>query len=165
MTTQTAIHRGVKRFDLFFIRRFTIYDLRIYDLLFNFQIDDFDTGSLQQVDAICQTVLLTIYHPLDTRLDDEFGTLNTGRGRDIDGGTVAVIIRTGEFRNGIGLGMEHVRLRHIVLILADILKTCGRSVVAVADDHLILDHQSTHLTARAVGVLCPNTRHSQIAFI
>ena len=51
-------------------------------------------GTFQEVYAICQTIFLTIYHPLDARLDNQFGTLYTGRCGDVDGSTFAVIVRT-----------------------------------------------------------------------
>ena len=65
--------------------------------------DHLDACTAQQVDAIGEPILLAIDHPTDACLDDEFGTLDTGGCRDIDGGTVAVVIATGEFRDRISL--------------------------------------------------------------
>ena len=127
--------------------------------------DHLDACTAQQVDAIGEPILLAIDHPTDAGLDDEFGTLDTGRGRDIDGGTVAVVVATGEFRDRISLSMKHIGLGDVVLILSHILKPAGRSVITVTDDHLVLDHQRTDLTAHAVGVLSPDARHPQIAHI
>ena len=59
--------------------------------------------------------------------------------------------------------MQHVRLRHVVLILADILESAGRAVIAVADNHAVLHHQRANLTTLAVAVLCPDAGHLQIA--
>ena len=42
------------------------------------EIDHFYSSPFQEVDAVRETVFLTIYHALDTRLDDEFGTLDAG---------------------------------------------------------------------------------------
>ena len=39
------------------------------------QVYDFDTGTLEQFDAIGKAVFLAIHHTLDTSLDDELGTL------------------------------------------------------------------------------------------
>ena len=58
-----------------------------------------------------------------------------------------------------------VGLRHVVVVLADVLESRRRAVVAVADDHLVLHHQSPHLPADAVGVLGPYTGHAQIALV
>ena len=36
-----------------------------------------DASSLHEFDAVIESVFLGIYHALDARLDDEFGTLDT----------------------------------------------------------------------------------------
>jgi hypothetical protein len=61
--------------------------------------------------------------------------------------------------------MKDVGLGAIVFGLAIVLKAGGGSVIAVADDHLVLDEQATYLTALAVGVLRPNGGHAEIAVI
>lgn len=65
MTTLIAINRGMKRllfFSFIFVR---------------INIDCFNTGTFQQVDTICQTILFAIDDPFDTGLYNEFCTLDT----------------------------------------------------------------------------------------
>ena len=114
---------------------------------------------------IGEAVFLAINHTLDTSLDDKLGTLDAWRSGNVDGGAIAVVIATRQFSNGIGLGMKHVRLGYVVVVLTHVLKAAGSAVVTIADNHLILYHQRTNLTALAVGVLSPNTCHTQIAYV
>ena len=126
---------------------------------------DLDTSTLQQVDTVGETILLTIHHTADPSLYNQLGTLDTRRGRDVNRRAVAVVVATCQLRDGIGLCMEYIGLGDIIVVLAHILKTTRRTVIAVADDHLVLHHQGTDLTALAVGILCPNARHTQVALI
>ena len=125
----------------------------------------FDASATQEVDAIGQTIFLAIDDATDASLDDEFGTLDAGRGGDIDSSAIAIVIATGQLRDGISLGMEHVGLGDVVVVLAHVLEAAGRTVITIADDHLVLDHQGTDLTALAVGVLGPDACHAEIAGI
>ena len=61
--------------------------------------------------------------------------------------------------------MKHIGIRHIVLILTYIGESGGRPVVAVGDDHLLLNYQSSHFPAPAIGILTPYTGHPQVAGI
>ena len=61
--------------------------------------------------------------------------------------------------------MQDVRLGDIVLILAYILKSTGRAIVSIADDHLVLDDQCPHLAALAITILSPDTCHSEVSVV
>ena len=52
---------------------------------------------------------------------------------------------------------------HSVVVLADVLETAGRAIVAVADNHAVLNHKGTHLSPLAVTILRPYPSHLQIA--
>ena len=75
---------------------------------------------------------------------------------------IAVVAAARQLGDGVCLGMEHVGFGHIVL-LTDILEAAGGSVVSIADDHLVLDHQSTYLSALAITVFCPNASHTKVS--
>mgnify|MGYP000737813927 CR=1 FL=1 len=68
-------------------------------------------GAPQQVDAVGEPVLLGIDHAPYACLDDEFGTLDAGRGGDVERGLVAVVAAARQFGDGVGLGVEHVGVR------------------------------------------------------
>ena len=61
--------------------------------------------------------------------------------------------------------MQDVRLGDTRLVLADILKAAGRTIVAVADDHTLFYYEGSYLTALAIRVLCPDAGHVQIALV
>ena len=60
--------------------------------------------------------------------------------------------------------MEDVRLRHAVL-LADVLEARRRAVVAIADNHLVLDDKRSDLAALAIAVLAPYLSHAQVSAV
>ena len=124
-----------------------------------------DVGTAQQVDAVGEAVVLAVYDTADASLDDEFGTLDAGRGGYVDGGTVAVVVAAGELRDGIGLSVEDVGLGDVVVVLADILESARRTVIAVADNHAVFYYQRAYLTTLAIGVLGPNASHLQISLV
>ena len=127
--------------------------------------DDFDASTAEEIDAIGETVLTGVDDALDTTLDDELGTLDARAVGDVEGSTIARIVALGDLGDGIGFGMEDVGLGAIVFGLAIVLEACGRAVVAIADDHLFLDDETTYLTTLAVGVFGPNGGHAEIAVI
>ena len=67
-------------------------------------------------------------------------TFQTWGGCDIERCAVAVVVAASQFSDGIGLGMEDVRLCHIAIILTDVLKTTGGAIVAITDNHLVFNH-------------------------
>jgi hypothetical protein len=69
------------------------------------EIYHLDTGALQELYAIRQTVFLTIDDSFEPSLYDEFGTLDAGRSRDVDGGTVRVVRTACQFGDGIGFSV------------------------------------------------------------
>ena len=109
--------------------------------------------------------MFRIDHSLDACLNDEFGTFDAGRGSDIEGGTVAGVVGTCQFGDGVGLGMKHVGLGHVAVVLADIFKTGRGAIVAIGDDGFVLDDKCSHLSAFTVGVLSPNSCHAYITAI
>ncbi len=127
--------------------------------------DAFDADAAQQVEPLFRTVLVAVDHAPDAGLDDEFRALDAGGRRNVERRTVAVVGRLGDLRNGVRLGMEHVGFRAPRLVLADVLEARGRAVVAVRNDHLVLDDQRSHLAAHAVGVLGPDACHPQVAHV
>jgi hypothetical protein len=127
--------------------------------------DDFNAGAAKEVDAVGETVLTGVDDTLDATLDNEFGTLDAGTVGDVESGTIARIMTLGDLSDGVGFGMEYVGLGAIVFGLAIVLEACGRAVIAVADDHLFLDNETTYLTALAIGVFGPDSGHTQIAVI
>ena len=46
-----------------------------------------------------------------------------------------------------------------------VLESARRTVISVADDHLVLHHQCTHFAPLAVAVFRPDAGHAQIAQI
>ena len=133
--------------------------------LFALHINHLDASSFQQVDAVGQSVFLTIDHTLDTGLDDEFGTFYARRGRDIERRAVAIVGAAGEFGDGIGFGVKYIGLGNVVLVLTYILKSARSTVIAVADDHFVFHHEGAHLPSLAVAVFCPYLRHAQVALV
>ena len=127
--------------------------------------DDFDACATEEIDAIGKTVFTGVDDALDATLDDEFGTLDAGAVGDVESGAIARIVALGNLGDGIGFGMENVGLGTIVFSLAIVLEACGRAIVAVADNHLFLDDETTYLTTLTVGVFGPNGGHTQIAVI
>ena len=125
-------------------------------------MDDLDAGAAQQVHTVVHAVILAENNSADTGLDDEFAALHAGRSGDIEGRPVAAVVAAGHLGDGIGLGMQHVGLGVIGILLTHVLKPGGCTVIAVADDHLVLDQQRAHLSTAAIGVLGPNLRHAQV---
>lgn len=152
--------RGINRllFLLFIV-------IIVIDVFVGIEVNSFDLRSLEEVDTIGEPILLAVDDTLDTGLDNELGALYTRRCSDVERGAVGVVAAPGEFRYGIGLGMEDIGLGDVILILADILKTARSTIVAVGDNHLVLDDEGTHLPPNAVAVLSPYTGHAQIAVV
>ena len=70
----------------------------------------------------------------------EFITFYARRGCDIECRILTVVPASGEFRDGIGFCMEHIRLRYTCFILTNVLETTWCSVVTIADYHLIFHY-------------------------
>ncbi len=134
-------------------------------ILVHFHQHHLDAGAAEQVDAVGQAVLLAVDHPFDACLDDKLGALDARRGGDIERRAVAVVRAARELGDGVCLCMQHVRLGHVVVVLADVLESAGRTIVAIADYHLIFHHQGAHLPPLAIAVLGPNLRHTQVALV
>jgi hypothetical protein len=70
---------GMNLFLLFAIVSLLRYSLFRDSLIPSFpEVNHLDARALQQIDAIRQTILLAINHAFDSRLDDEFCTLDAG---------------------------------------------------------------------------------------
>ena len=120
-------------------------------ILLHLSLDALDAYSFQQVESILGAIVIEIYHSLDTRLDDELRALDAGGCGDVERSSVAVVRTLCNLCDGVCLGVQNIRLcLACYLILADILKARWRAVVAIRDNHLILDYERTHLTTHAV---------------
>ena len=115
--------------------------------------------------SILAVIGVAIYHTTYARLNNQLGTLDAGRCGDVECCSVAVVGTFCHLGDGVGLGVQNIGLGFAHIILADVLKTRGGSVVAVRDYHLVLDDERTHLTTYAVGVLGPDARHTQVAAV
>ena len=128
------------------------------------QVDDLDARTAQQVHAIVHTVVFAEHDTADARLDDEFAALNAGRCGDIECCPITAVVAAGYLGDGVGLGMEDVGLGPVSsLFLTHVFKACRRAVIAVTDDHFVLDQQGTHLAAFTIGIFCPDLRHAQVS--
>ena len=125
----------------------------------------FNVGSFQQVYAFGEAIFVGINHALDASLNDELGTFYAWRVGDVERGAIAVVAASGQLGYGVGFGVKDIRLCDVVLVFTHVLKAARRAVLAIADNHLVLDHQCAHLTAFAVAVLCPYTGHTQVALV
>ena len=104
----------------------------------------------KQRETLLEAVRVAVYHTLDTRLYDELGALDTRRCGNIERRAIAVIGALGNLSYSIGLGVEYIWLGLTHIVLADILKACRSTVIAIRDNHIILDYKRTDLTAHAV---------------
>lgn len=125
----------------------------------------FDTCPAEQLYTVGDTIELVEYHTADSGLDNQLGTFDTRGGCDIERGAVAGIVAPGDLCDGVGLGMQDVRLGDAVLVLAYVLETGGGAVVTVGNNHLILDDYGPDLAALTIRILGPNSGHAQIALV
>ena len=101
-------------------------------------MDNLDAAALEQFHAIGVVVEVAIYNPPNARLDDEFRALHTRRGSNIEGAAIAAIVALGQLGDGVGLGVEHIGFGYSAVVLADVLKARGGTVVAIRDIILFL---------------------------
>ena len=125
----------------------------------NGQVLYFNTSSPQKVDAIGEAVVTGIDHTTYAGLYDELGALDAGRIGDVERGALGVVARTSNLGDGVGFGVEDVRLGDAVLF-ADIFEAGRCAVVAVADDHFVPHDECPYLTAEAITVLAPDASHA-----
>ena len=64
-------------------REVVMMDERPADIYQLINLFDFDTGSLEKVDAVGDTVFVAVHYPLDTGLNNKFSTFKAGRSSDI----------------------------------------------------------------------------------
>src|SRR5690554_4435145 len=128
-------------------------------------LEHFNTGSAEQLNAVLYPIGLTKNHTNDAGLNNQFGTFDARRRSNVEGSPIAAVVAAGNLGYGIGFGMQDIGLGHIVCVFALVFEAGGRSVVPVADDHLAFYQQGTHLAAFTIGVLGTNGRHGQIALI
>ncbi len=122
-------------------------------------------GTLEQFHAVCDTVHADKHHAFYARLYYELGTFDTRRVRDIQRRAVTVVVRACQFRYGVGLGVQDIGLRDVVLVLADILETGWRAVVSVGDYALVFHYKASYLPSLAIGILRPNLRHAEVSLV
>ena len=127
------------------------------------QVNHFNAGAAQQIHTVMHAVVLAKHHALDTRLDDELAALHAGRRGDVERGTLAAVVAARYLGDGVGLGMQHIGLSVVGILFTDVLKARRRAVIAIADDHFVLDEQGAHLTAAAIGIFGPDLRHAQVS--
>ena len=54
------------------------------------------------------------------------------------------------FGDGVSFGMQYIGFSVVFVILTHILKSYGRTIVSVGDNHLVLDDECSHLAALAI---------------
>src|SRR5690554_21404 len=128
-------------------------------------LEHFNTGSAEQLNAVLYPVGLTKNHTNDAGLNDQLGTFDARRRGNVEGSPIAAVVAAGNLGYGIGFGVQDIGLGHIVCVFAHVFEAGGRSVVPVADDHLAFYQQGPNLAALTIGVLGPNGGHGQIALI
>ena len=124
-----------------------------------------DSGTSQKFDTVEKTIFIHINHPFDSRLDNQFRALHTRRCRNIEGGTLRTITRLGHFRDGISLSVKNIRLSNPVFVFADIFESRRRSVIAIGNNHPVLDYECAYLSSFALGILSPYLSHLQVPFV
>ena len=139
-----------------------MFVLLVHGLFFYGYELNIDACSAKQVNTISKTVFATIYDAFDACLYDEFCTFYAWRVCDIKRAAIAVVAASGNLGYGVGFGMKHIGLSYAVFF-ANVLKATWRAIVAVADNHLVLDDEGTYLATLAVAVLAPNLCHSKIS--
>ncbi len=107
-------------------------------------------------------VTLDVHQSFDAGLVDELAAIFAGRHREVERGVLAVGGAAGEFQNSIGLGVQDVPFGGAVFIFTHIFKPTGRTVVAIGNNHPLLDDKRAHLPTFAVGKLGPFARHPQV---
>ena len=128
--------------------------------LFNFY-----SCSSEEVNTVSQAVLIFVDNSLYSGLDDQLRTLDARRGRHIERGSEAAVARFGDFGDGVGFGMEDVRLGRTGLVLTLVFKSGRSAIVAVGDDHPVLDEDGAYLSALAIGVASPDFSHLQVSLV
>ena len=83
-------------------------------------------------------------------MDYQLGALDAWRVGHIERGTVAAVVASRHFRDGVGLGMEHVWVGVVGLVLTNVVKARRSAVEPVGDNHFVLDQQRAHLAAPAI---------------
>lgn len=135
------------------------------DLIYFGKVATFHSGATEQVDTVGDTVEFVENDPCDARLDNELGAVETWRGGDVERGTVARIVGSRHFGDGICLGVEDIGFGETRLVLANVFKTGRSAVETVGDDGAIFHQESSHFAAHAIGILRPYPSHSQITFV
>ena len=93
----------------------------------------------------------TVAYQADARLDDQFGALQARAGGHVERSAVGRVVGACHLGQCIRFGMQYVGFAYVVLVFADVLKTGRCTVVAIGDDHLILNEQCTHFAAHAIA--------------
>ena len=110
----------------------------------------FHACTAQEVDSVGKSVKVVEHYAPDAGLYDEFRTLQTWRGCNVERRAVTRIIAPGYFSNGVCFGVEYVRLGRACIVFAHVFKSGGRAVEAVGDYHIVFYQQATHFTALAI---------------
>lgn len=121
-----------------------------------------DPCPAQEFYSVCQPVLACVDHSSDASLYDEFGAFHTGRVCDVECATVAVIVASGYFSDGVGLCVEHVGFGEVVIVFAYIFESGWCAVVPIADDAFVFYDERSHLASLAVAVFAPDVCHPEV---
>ena len=103
------------------------------------EVHTLNTHLPKQLETLLEAVRVAVYHTLDTCLYDELCTLDTRRCGNIERRAIAVIGALGDLRNGVSLGMQNIGFSLTHIILTDILEAGGGAIIAIRDNHLILN--------------------------
>ena len=94
-------------------------------LFFQFDMLYFNTGFLQQINAVRQSVASGVDYAHDAGLNDELGAFYARRIGNVERGTVRVVSGAGNFCDGIGFGVQYVGQCQSVFPFAHIGKAGG----------------------------------------
>ena len=119
----------------------------------------------QEFYTFIRMVVVTIHDTLNARLYYQLGALYTRGSSYIQRSAVAVVGAFGQLCNGIGLGMQNIRLGFTRLVLTYVLEPRRSAVITVGDYHLVLDDQRPHLSAYTIRILGPYLCHANVTHV
>ena len=100
--------------------------------------------------------------PLDAGLQDQLAAIAARRQGNVQRAPLRTVSAAGHFQNGVCLGVQNVPFGLSVVVLTGIGETPGCAIVAIRDDHAVLDQQRTYLLAGAVAEFGPFHGHTEV---
>lgn len=119
-------------------------------------VNRFDSGTVQDIEAVGDSIDVAEHNPDDSGLNDQLGTFHARRRCDVERRTRRRVVASRYFRYGIGLGVEYIGLRDAVGVFADVLKSGGSAVETVGDYHLVAHKKRTDTATGTIGVFRPD---------